>query len=104
MNDDVELTILVDLCKSELGASEVWLFGSRARGDARPGSDWDILAVIPDDAPEDIDEPENTFRVKRKSNLLVDLLTVRASDFAEARDTVNTISHAAASHGIRLDI
>jgi predicted nucleotidyltransferase len=27
---------------------QVWLFGSRARGDAEPGSDWDLLVVVPD--------------------------------------------------------
>ena len=25
------------------GAGRLWLFGSRARQDARPGSDWDVL-------------------------------------------------------------
>jgi uncharacterized protein len=25
--------------------AEVWLFGSRARGDARPDSDWDFLVL-----------------------------------------------------------
>lgn len=29
---------------------QVWLFGSRARGDARDDSDWDLLVVVPDDA------------------------------------------------------
>ena len=27
--------------------AEVWLFGSRARGDARPDSDWDFLVLTP---------------------------------------------------------
>ncbi len=27
---------------------EVWLFGSRARGDARPDSDWDLYVVVDD--------------------------------------------------------
>lgn len=29
---------------------QVWLFGSRARGDADGDSDWDLLVVVPDDA------------------------------------------------------
>jgi len=31
----------------ELGARRVLLFGSRARGDARPDSDYDVIAVLP---------------------------------------------------------
>jgi hypothetical protein len=30
----------------------IYLFGSKARGDAGPDSDYDLLVVIPDDAPE----------------------------------------------------
>ncbi|WP_407670324.1 nucleotidyltransferase domain-containing protein [Paracoccus solventivorans] len=29
------------LCRTELFAEEIWLFGSRARGDYRSDSDWD---------------------------------------------------------------
>ena len=38
---------LVELYRPE----QVWLFGSRSRGDAREDSDWDLLVVVPDDAP-----------------------------------------------------
>ncbi len=30
---------------------EVYLFGSRARGDTGPDSDYDLLVVVPDEAP-----------------------------------------------------
>lgn len=30
---------------------EVWLFGSKARGDAGPDSDYDLMVIVPDDAP-----------------------------------------------------
>ena len=36
---------------------EIWLFGSRARGDAREHSDWDLLVIVPDDAPEQLLDP-----------------------------------------------
>jgi predicted nucleotidyltransferase len=98
------LAALVTSCKSDLQATEVWLFGSRARGEARPGSDWDILAVIPDDAPPSVDKTSNIWKVKRRSGVCADLLTVRMSDFIEARDTVNTLSHAVVREGVRLDV
>ncbi len=42
----------------------IWLFGSVARGDAGPVSDYDLLIVVPDDAP-----PE-----RRRSRLAYEVL------------------------------
>lgn len=36
----------------------IYLFGSAARGDAGPDSDYDILIVIPDDAPPEKRNPD----------------------------------------------
>jgi uncharacterized protein len=35
----------------------IYLFGSVARGDAGPDSDYDICVVVPDEAPRDLREP-----------------------------------------------
>ena len=40
--------------------AEAFLFGSRARGDNRPDSDWDILILI--DNPSITNEIEDKFR------------------------------------------
>lgn len=98
-----EVKLLVNLCKKEMLASEVWLFGSRARGDNTLQSDFDILAVVPDDAPEDIDTPRAAYRLRRQSRAHADLLTARASDFIGASSVPNTISYAVAREGVRLD-
>jgi uncharacterized protein len=99
----VEIRRLVELCKREMKASEVWLFGSRARGDCGDDSDFDVLAVIPDDIPGDVDTPVAAFRLRRKSKAHADLLTARMSEFLAARTTPNTISYAATHEGVRLD-
>ena len=110
MSDKKEINVpddvyrLVELCKRDMKASEVWLFGSRARGDFRENSDYDLLAVIPDDAPPYVDTPVAAFRLRRKSRAHADLLTARMSEFIEARSTMNTISYAVAKEGIRLDV
>jgi predicted nucleotidyltransferase len=47
--------ILIDIVHRLVDAyrpERIYLFGSRARGEAGPDSDYDILVVIPDDAPE----------------------------------------------------
>jgi predicted nucleotidyltransferase len=46
------LAFLRDRLVSELRPRMIWLFGSRARGDARPDSDFDLLVVLPDGRPE----------------------------------------------------
>jgi predicted nucleotidyltransferase len=46
------ITPLVERIAARLAPEEIWLFGSRAEGHARPDSDYDLLAVLSDDAPE----------------------------------------------------
>lgn len=99
-----EVQRLVSLCKSEMLASEVWLFGSRARGDYTAESDYDILALVPDDAPKDIDSPLATFRIRRASRANADLLTARESDFRETASVANTICYAVSHEGVRIDV
>jgi len=32
---------------------KIYLFGSRSRGDHEPGSDYDIMLIVPDDSPKE---------------------------------------------------
>jgi predicted nucleotidyltransferase len=77
----------------------IWLFGSRARGEAAPSSDWDLLVVVPDDIPElDID-PRAVWRATRGIGPVADVLLCRESDFEEARNTCNTLAYEATRTG-----
>ena len=56
MSDKTLLAKLEELAKQlSSSVSDVILFGSRARGDARPDSDWDLLILINKDhlVPDD---------------------------------------------------
>ncbi len=79
---------------------QVWLFGSRARGDARATSDWDLLVVVPDDTEEQDLDPRVAWRLQRGSGVYADVIPCRASEFREDRETVNTLSYAAAREGV----
>jgi len=37
---------IADIVLHEDKDAEVWLYGSRARGDNRPNSDWDVLVLL----------------------------------------------------------
>lgn len=98
------LPYLLELCREDLGAEEVWLFGSRARGDNRPDSDWDFLVVVGDDVPEEALDPVRIWQVGRASGVLADLLTVRRGEFNDSQDAVTTLSYIARKEGVRLDV
>lgn len=98
------LAKLVELCKAKLHSEAVWLFGSRARGDHRPDSDWDILVIVPDDASDEMIEPEQLGNIRREAGLPADVLAVRDSDFWDAQDSVTTLSRIVMDEGIRIDV
>ena len=55
--DEIEaIAAAVESLRRDLGSdTEITLFGSRARRDHRPDSDYDILCLLPDDLPRDTD-------------------------------------------------
>jgi HEPN domain-containing protein len=83
-----------------LAPEQVWLFGSRSRGEARDDSDWDLLAVLPDDAPDDRFDPEVIWRsVVASQPLPVDLIPVRRQDFVEMRKYAGSLCRTVALEG-----
>ncbi len=69
-----------------LGVERIILFGSRARGEARPGSDYDILVVVKGQVRRDEKRKLYSKVHRRLVSLLrrpVDLLVVESSWFRE---------------------
>jgi len=81
-------------------AEQVWLFGSRARGNAGPSSDWDLFVVVPDETDEHDLDPRVAWRLQRGSGVYADVIACRSTDFRNARDTVNTLSYVVAREGV----
>lgn len=99
------LTPLLSAVRDQIRPVEVWLFGSRARGDHRPDSDWDLLAVVSDDAPPEIaSDPVLAWRIARDSGVRSTLLTTRESDLQDVWGRVNTLGYDLSREGIRLDV
>lgn len=77
----------------------IWLFGSRARGDYKPESDFDLLIILPH-----LNGPRREHAVALRQLLAdiptpKDLLVVSAEEFAAKRDIWGTIPYEAAQHG-----
>jgi uncharacterized protein len=79
---------------------QVWLYGSRARGDARPDSDWDLFIVAPDTTDERELDPAVAAELRKGCGVYADLVPCRASEFCEDRTVVNTLCNEVTCDGI----
>ncbi|MBI4602286.1 MAG: nucleotidyltransferase domain-containing protein [Planctomycetes bacterium] len=82
--------------------AQIWLFGSRARGDALPGSDWDLLVVVPDETAEANFDPVIGWQMQKECGVRADVVPCRARDFREDRSTHNTLAFEAVMQGVLL--
>jgi predicted nucleotidyltransferase len=84
--------------------AEVFLFGSRARGDNRKDSDWDILVLSPRekitfDYEKDLHDP--IFDVELESGEVITLLVYSKSDF-QHKNSVSPLFKNVLNEGIRI--
>src|SRR5688572_2120087 len=84
----------------EVRPTQIWLFGSRARGDSQQESDWDILVVTPDDVDDATFDPRFAWRLRKAAQVRADIFFCRARDFVEDSGTVNTVLFDVASDGV----
>ena len=62
MEDSLTIDMLRDFAqKTMIPGSKVWLYGSRARGDYGPDSDWDLLVLLDKDKITDEDFDKYAF-------------------------------------------
>ena len=62
----------------------IYLFGSRARGDAGPDSDYDLMVVVPDDASAERKQSRLAYKALRGTSVAADVLVCTHTYF-EAR-------------------
>ena len=92
--ESVELSPLLTLLsriEEKYQPVQVWLFGSRARGDARPWSDWDLFVVAPDSATDSDLNPLVAWQLQKGSGVYADVIPCRAGEFRQDFSTVNTL-------------
>lgn len=66
----------------------VYLFGSKARGEAGPDSDYDLLLVVPDEAPPERRDSDLGYRALRGTGIGADILVWTRSAFERRRRVV----------------
>jgi len=81
---DPTLAEIVRRLVAAYAPERVYLFGSKARGDEGPDSDYDLLIVVPDDAPAEQRGAGLAYRVLWGVGRAVDTIVCRSGWF-EAR-------------------
>jgi uncharacterized protein len=85
IRDEGELKEIVCRLVQAYQPESVYLFGSMARGDAGPDSDYDLLLVVPDDAPPERRRSRLAYQVLRGTGIAVDVLVCTHSYFNARR-------------------
>lgn len=84
-----------------LHPEQVWLFGSRVRGEARADSDWDFMAILADDAPEqDLDLASVWQRLRDLRLRRVEVFTMTRNEFDGWKRSLGTLAEIVTSTGI----
>jgi predicted nucleotidyltransferase len=88
------VSVIVEAAKPK----RIILFGSQARGEAMPDSDFDVM-VVEDRPAERFAEMVRLNRLLRPLDIAVDLLVASEEKFQYWRDTPGNVYHEAASEG-----
>lgn len=100
--DLTPISVLIGRIVATWRPDQIWLFGSRARGEAKPDSDWDLFVVVPDDVPDGEIGPVAAWRLRKEARTRADVVPCHAADYREARDTPNTLAYLVAREGVPL--
>jgi predicted nucleotidyltransferase len=97
-----ELDRLVRQIVEKVDPVAIYLFGSRAHGDAHEDSDYDLLIVVPDDFPAGNAHALTAFSLIRGRRIPMDAAMTREGDFAWRRAAVGTLEYKVARDGVAL--
>lgn len=103
MRTPAELQPLVDAIEARFAPEAIWLFGSRARGDNRSDSDWDIVVAVPDDAPQELLDPLVGWTLQRDLGIPATVLAMTSGALEETWGAPNTIGYVLARDGRLLE-
>ena len=98
-NEQAAIAFLRDRLVADLKPESIWLFGSRARGDARPDSDFDLLVVLRDGLSDDEYSHYAVARPVVACGLSCDIVPASWSTFAAEKSEKGSFVNAIVSEG-----
>jgi len=90
---------IVERLRQAYAPERIYLFGSHARGDAGPDSDFDILVVVSDDAPPNRRTSRLAYQALRGTGVAADVLVWTRGYFEGRRHLKASLSATVSSEG-----
>lgn len=81
LDKDRTLSEIVRRLANAYEPERIYLFGSKARGDAGPDSDYDLVVIVPDDAPDERLRYEIACAALRGTGIAADVIVWRKTPF-----------------------
>ncbi|GIX48158.1 MAG: hypothetical protein KatS3mg131_2369 [Candidatus Tectimicrobiota bacterium] len=78
----------------------IYLFGSKARGEAGPDSDYDLLVVVPDDAPPQRHDPALAYRALCGTGIGADVIVWTRTRFERRKHVVCSLPATVLREGV----
>jgi len=104
LEDDAVLAEVVRRLVAAYEPERVYLFGSRARGDVDPDSDYDLLVIVPTDAPPERRRSRLGYRALRGTGVAVDILVWPRAYFESRRHLKASLSAVVEAEGKLLHV
>jgi len=82
------------------GPRRVILFGSRARGEARSNSDFDLVVVLDDDVPDERLSSKRRYDAHRGFPTPVDIIPCREGVLAARGRAIGSFAHTVLTEGV----
>ena len=98
---DGDVQRVVDLVVETLRPLRVVMFGSAARGELRPGSDLDIMVVVPDEV-DPLRAAQRLYVAKARQGLtdvLVDFVVTTPSRYEVSKKSLGSVYREVSLHG-----
>ncbi|MFC1525448.1 nucleotidyltransferase domain-containing protein [Candidatus Latescibacterota bacterium] len=88
---DLQLRVVVERLLHAYRPERIYLFGSAARGDGGPDSDYDLLLVVPDDAAPERRDSHLAYDVLWGTGTAADVLVWTHSRFEGRRHVITSL-------------
>jgi len=87
MHEDTEMDLarVLDIIVDVIGPDRIYLFGSQARGDQNPDSDYDLLVVVSDDIADCRKHSRRVYEKLWKTGIAADVILFTRSRFDSRR-------------------